>query len=163
MQKVEIFEDRIKGWVLDPIQRMLEGDPNAGYAALAVMACYFEMISKYEDGYVGEGESKEHFKRGVTSIFGHQQPDVLRILYKCMRNGIYHGGFPSSQISIADQAIEALAFDAERHGVQLNPSLVLRSIQRHFDDYIGRLSGEDGSTLRNHFVTRFDTEQDRSV
>jgi hypothetical protein len=66
-EKVAIFADRVWGWQLNVADRM-RADAHAGFAILAVVASYFEMIAKYQEGFVGPGASKDHFKKGVQSV-----------------------------------------------------------------------------------------------
>ena len=94
-QKIEVFYERIWGWQLHVAEICLNGGrshdgrdtaeaiPHSAFAAMQIMLSYFEMIAKYEDGFVPktpkQGESPKYFKRGVQSVFPaleSQQPHV---------------------------------------------------------------------------------------
>jgi hypothetical protein len=85
--KIEIFEQRVKGWVLGIADLLINTDwPNeserlqplahSGFAVLLILFSYFEMIGKYIGAYVGdldglvdEETSKKYFKAGVDFVF----------------------------------------------------------------------------------------------
>ena len=64
--KIDIFYERIYGWKLDIADQLIngkviqnekgkviiEGNPQAAYATMDIILSYFEMIPKYQDGYI---------------------------------------------------------------------------------------------------------------
>jgi len=163
-QKIAIFDDRIRGWMLDPAERLLHLDPHSEFAVLAVLGTYFEMIAKYRDGRITQGESGRYFRKGVRDVLRtldsppQVSDDVANLLYSGLRNGLYHGGFPTTAIAVNDDLPAALEYDASMRVVTLNPAQVLLAIQRHFSHYISRLSDVANDTLRAKFQARFDSE-----
>lgn len=163
-QKIAVFADRIWGWMLDPAQRLIHLDPHSGFAVLAILGTYFEMIAKYEDGVTDRNEPGRYFRQGVRAVLrtldsGSQVSDeVVDLLYSGLRNGLYHGGFPTTAIAVSGDLAAVLQYDASMRVVTLNPAKVLLAIQRHFSLYIARLSDAANDELRGNFVERFDSE-----
>jgi hypothetical protein len=163
-QKIAIFADRIRGWMLDPAERLLHLDPHSGFAVLAILGTYFEMIAKYQDGRMAVGESGRYFRDGVRDVLStldsppQVSDDVADLLYRGLRNGLYYGGFPTTAIAVNGGLPAVLQYDASGPVVTLNPSQVLLAIQRHFSQYISRLSNVAEDTLRDRFQDRFDSE-----
>jgi hypothetical protein len=85
VDKFTIFFERIYGWQLHIADLCLNGGydhnginqlspiPHSAFAAMQIMLAYFEMIAKYEDGFIPKnpkhGESAKFFKLGVKSLF----------------------------------------------------------------------------------------------
>lgn len=80
--KIDVFSARINGWKMDIADYLIngkiienkkgslkiEGNPNAGYATLDILLSYFEMIGKYQEGYIGKNYAL-YFENGFRSVF----------------------------------------------------------------------------------------------
>lgn len=77
-QKITIFFERADGWQLEIADLLTKGvydkkgkrieTSESAYAVLHIVFSFFEMIAKYEEGYIGD-KSKSYFKKGMISIF----------------------------------------------------------------------------------------------
>jgi hypothetical protein len=185
--KITIFEDRVLGWKLDIADQVINGKtstggseerqpvPHSGYAALDIVFSYFEMIAKYEDGYVQKRRSEKYFRRGVYSVFpqmrAHQVPAnvpgvqgkvvsvidyVLDLMYDGVRCGLYHSGATNGRVELSAGFRAPLVFDPQNISLGINPHLLVPKLRAHFIDYINRLRDENSSDLRKKFEARFD-------
>jgi hypothetical protein len=166
-QKVAVFADRIRGWILDPAQRLLHADPHGGFAALAVLGTYFEMVAKYQDGRIPRGDSERYFTTGVTEVLTNttgtrdlheENLEVAALLYQGLRNGLYHGGFPAKSIGVSGDIRGVLSYNRDAGQVIINPSELALAIQRHFSKYVAVLVDPGSAELRRKFESRFDSE-----
>jgi hypothetical protein len=159
--KIALFADRVRGWQLD-IAQSLESHHHAGFAVLAIVSSYFEMISKYERGHMSNKNSKAHFKLGVRSVLelhlsGESTlPDYLiDLLYEEVRCGMYHAGMTGPRVRISDApGIPMIQLD--QFGLTLDPHQLVRALQEHFSGYVARLNDPANVTLRRNFEKRFD-------
>ena len=185
--KITIFEDRIFGWKLDIADQLINGRnhsdgsqertpiPHSGYAALDIVFSYFEMIAKYEDGYLDFGKSKHYFRQGVYSVFpamrNYQVPAevpgvqgivvslvdyVLDLMYIGVRCGLYHRGSTSGRVVLSEGFRGPLIFDPQNISLGINHRLLVPKLKEHFASYIKRLRDEGNPELRNNFEARFD-------
>ncbi len=163
-QKIAVFADRIRGWMLDPAERLLHLDPHSGFAVLAILGTYFEMIAKYQNERIAQRQSRRYFCQGVRDVLSTLDPPqsvspaAEKLLYSGLRNGLYHGGFPTTAIAVNGDLPDVLDHDASTGVVTLNPAQVLLAIQRHFSQYISRLSDAANDGLRARFECRFNSE-----
>lgn len=185
--KITIFEDRIFGWKLDIADQLVNGVvgpdgnqdrfpvPHSGYAALDIVFSYFEMIAKYEDGYLDFGKSKHYFRQGVYSVFptmrNHQIPAevpgvqgivvslvdyVLDLMYIGVRCGLYHSGSTSGRVVLSEGFRGPFIFDPQNISLGINHRLLVPKLKEHFTSYIKRLRDEGNQELRNNFEARYD-------
>ena len=160
--RVMLFADRVRGWQLD-IADWLQSHPHAGFAILAIVSSYFEMIAKYEAGHTSDTASRQYFKRGVKSVLGpHTEPSgasipdrLLNLLYDEVRCGMYHAGITGPRVRISgDRSVPAVALDG--NGITLNPHELVRILQDHFSQYVVRLLDSSNDELRANFKACFD-------
>jgi hypothetical protein len=185
--KITIFEDRIFGWKLDIADQLVNGkigpdgsqelSPtlHAGYAALDIVFSYFEMIAKYEDGYLDFGKSEHYFRQGVYSVFpamrNYQVPAevpgvqgivvslvdyVLDLMYIGVRCGLYHSGSTSGRVVLSEGFRGPFVFDPQNISLGINHRLLVPKLKEHFTSYISRLRDEGNPELRSNFDARFD-------
>jgi hypothetical protein len=161
-QKIQLFADRVRGWQLD-IAQSLDAHPHSGFAVLSIVASYFEMIAKYEDGYLDRHRSEEYFNRGVRSVLEpHIQPEgstisdeTLHILYDEVRCGMYHAGMTGPRVVITRNP--AVGIMREDHGhLVINPYALVEVVQTHFSNYVVSLNDPTNADLRENFERRFD-------
>ena len=75
--KIEIFRDRVQGWQLGVAKAMIEKSiPHHQIAVLYIAFSYFEMISKYKEGYTGNKKSRIYFKKGIHDVFPDIEPEA---------------------------------------------------------------------------------------
>lgn len=171
--KIEIFRDRTEGFMLDIADQMINGRrddhgnevfpqiANSGFAVLQVLLCYFEMIAKYEDGYVKEDCSRLYFKKGVESVFPemtkHPEFDKhAKWLYKHARNGLYHNGATGSRVIISGTFPDSILIRED--DLVINPHSLAPSIKAHLKEYVERLNDQKNVEMRSKFEMRFDTD-----
>jgi len=183
--KIVLLEDRILGWKLNIAEQVINGQrdsdgaiikepiQHAEFATLDILFSYFEMIGKYEAGYADEYESKSHFKEGAYAVFpvlkmplpppvigvqGVVRPiadEVLDLLYKGVRCGLYHAGVTNSKIVLTGGVEHPLSFDIQNKMLIINPHLLVDAIKTHFAGYITRLQDSTNEELRINFEKRF--------
>lgn len=175
-QKLEIFADREHGWRFEVASEMVKRDPRAGFAALATVTSYFEMIAKYQDGYCQTDRVEEYFRRGWSDVFSEysivSQAQALsndevqshldataRWLYKELRCELYHVGATGRGIRLIGDLDKAVAVDIapdQSKQITINPELFVSHLVVHFGRYLARLRDPQEQTLRQNFEKRFD-------
>lgn len=161
--KIRIFEDRIGGWVLAPAMRLLAENLDSGFAALAIITTYFEMIAKYETGHNVEPPERTRggrlFQDGIRHVFPQISDDVTKLYYLKVRNALYHAGFPTAAVAIDDVQPEAFSYDANLPiPLRLNPSEIVYAVQAHFAQYVAELKALDEGARQDNFERRFDLD-----
>jgi hypothetical protein len=176
--KVAIFYERIWGWQLHIADLCLNGGkdhaskmdlpsiPHSAFATMQIMLSYFEMIAKYEDGFVPanpkQGQSAKYFKEGVKSVFpsltNQNQLEVdsfLETLYEKARCGLYHMSQTEAGIVLTGGQQEILRFDPVKKELVINPHRLPAVLKTHLDDYRKRLLDASNSSVRQKFEARF--------
>ena len=173
--KITIFEEQIYGWQLHTADLILNGGqhhdgstsvsniPHAAFAALQVLLSYFELISKYHDGYCGQDKSAEHFKKGFHLVFPGLiafHPDivdrVLKVLYSGLRCGLYHGFSMGRDIILSGEPDAALFVPPHSDTLWINPHKWPQAMKAHLKGYCECLRNESNRTLRANFEKRYD-------
>ena len=65
--RIDVYEDRVSGWLLRPIRTLLE-TRDSHFAALSLALSYFEGWAQYRYGEDSLGQSRELFMRAVTHV-----------------------------------------------------------------------------------------------
>ena len=176
--KIDIFCERIWGWQLHIADLCLNGGqdhknessvnaiPHSGFGAMQIMLSYFEMIAKYQDGFIPKGKNHkagEYFRKGVKSVFpqlnSQPQPqvdDFLTTFYEKARCGLYHMSQTSDGIELTGDIDQAMCFNAARKLLIINPHRLPAVLKDHLSDYRGRLQNAANAELRQKFQARFD-------
>ena len=165
LQKVEIFRDRVTGWQLDiakEIVRQIDVKPpdpimnHAGYAVLAILTNYFEMIWQHIDGSSSNHDSANYFARGFKEVYKTtplSHDEIKSIVYHRLRCGMYHDGYTRRGVTIKHdygQDIEYVRADDE---LKVNPHTMVGTLETHFTGYIATLQAD--ITARNKFLAIF--------
>jgi len=161
--KITMFLDRTRGWQLDIADQCLKEIKHSGFAVLSIVFSYFEMIAKYQDGYVQDSKSKQYFKEGVYSVF----PDLRRhpmatvdklldLLYHGVRCGLFHTGITDPRIMLTGETNAAVIFKRQPPRLIINPHLLVPELKAHFERYERQLRQVSNSVLRKNFEKRFD-------
>jgi len=135
---------------------------------MQIMLAYFEMIAKYEDGFIPrnptQGKSAEYFKRGVKSVFPElsshpNQADVdsfLKALYEKARCGLYHVAQSEAGIVLSGDFPSVMSFDPTQKQLYINPHQLPAKLKQHLTDYTQRLKLKQNGDLWDKFERRFD-------
>lgn len=161
--KVEVFIDRIEGWMLGPAKEMItKGLGYRGFALLSIVTSYFEMIAKYADGYADKYKSGHYFRKGLMMVFPKMVlPDAEELLdsyYERVRNGIYHVGMTGPNVLLMDPSPErgSIGFKPTTGSVGIVPDTLVDDLLVHFRWFAGQLRDPNQLTLRTRFERRFD-------
>ncbi len=165
--KIEVFAESVKGWQLGVAKEMADkGISNRAFAQLHIITSYFEMIAKYQEGFIGEGKSKEHFKKGVQTAFPvidtwpqSVSKNLLDLLYKNVRNGLYHVGMTRPSVILSRDPPFPIQYDDVNKTVIINPDNLVEALQSHFDEYVTNLRDPSNKKLRANFEKRFDSDR----
>ena len=160
--KIGVFIDRIEGWYLGVANEIIKRDiPGRDLALLHLVASFFEMISKYNSGFLGEGKSKEHFRKGVRLVFPEIEPEVegfIDALYKGVRNGLYHIGRPGPNVIIDKNLPGSVGYNAQDNMIMVSPDQLVGDISIRFTAYAQALRNPKNIELRSNFEKRFDSD-----
>lgn len=173
--KIKVFEDMVFGWQLEIADQIInekrdnqgkiirEPIPDSGYAVLSIVLSYFEMISKFQEGYCGENKSKEYFEKGVRSVFpelDRYNPRgvnmALDVLWKGVRCGLYHQSSTNKGIGLTASIKYPLVFNPRNFRLIINPHRLVPYLKKHFGDYISQLKNVKNKELRENFDQRFE-------
>jgi len=165
---VDVFEDRMRNWLLAPTTQLL-GSPNGAVAAVALAMSYFEGIEIYGSGKDSKNRSKEFFRRGFQRVFGvdplgaHVYDEMVDALYVQARCGFAHDGLFRNRVffsTVRPQALNATwprkngLFIKGGHleSVIINPVRFCEAIDIHFTKYVTALRAEDDAKLKANFL-----------
>jgi hypothetical protein len=158
--KIEVFIARVEGWQLGVANEIIKKDiVDRDFALLHIVISFFEMISKYNSGFIGDGNSKEHFKKGVRHVFPEIEPEAeafLDYLYRYVRNGLYHIGRPASNVIISANLPGSVGYNAQNDAIMVSPDQLVQDITLRFAAYAKALRDPANSQLRSNFEKRFD-------
>jgi hypothetical protein len=159
-EKITIFEDRINGWFLDVVSRVIvldgqeDGFRPTDFAILAILAVYFEMIAQYHSGRGSRGASRAQFCEGIKLVFPRRYNDHQKnAIYTSVRCALYHNGLTRGAV-VGRERQEAFPF--EDGLVWINPTSLLVGIRQHFTDFIANLRNPASAVARQRFETIYD-------
>jgi len=162
-EKMAHFNKRIDEWYLGVAEKVVTTFPEAGFAGLQIVLSYFECISKYYEGFIGDGGSGCHFKKGVLLAFPELTDGskgirnaMLNDLYSGARNGLYHVAGAAPYIKVTSLPTGAFHFDEENGQVLIHPLHLVRALREHLKQYVAELKTNE--QLRNNFEKRFNYE-----
>ncbi|MDT3700394.1 MAG: mismatch-specific DNA-glycosylase [Thermincola sp.] len=173
--KITIFLERTSGWQLDIADHCINGKRNSkgelladpieqsGFAVLHIVLSYFEMVAKYQEGFMTNGKSEHFFKKGVYSVFPHLKTvsssmvdNLLNILYFGARCGLYHGGMTDHRIVITSETPYPLILEMSKPQLKINPHLLVPALKMHLWEYGAQLRNPGNEVMRRNFEKRFD-------
>jgi hypothetical protein len=162
--KIRLFEDQVLGWQLliadDIINVHADENPHSGFAVLAMLLSYFEMIGKYLEGSTGERKPKKYFKVGLTNVFPNlkEKNEVTNILYGDARCGMYHEGLIGKRIILTrNYNTPILVVNEDFLIIAIDPHTLTTTLVKHFKGYIDQLkTSKSGSLILQNFLIRFD-------
>ncbi len=145
---LDVFEDQIQGWVFDQVDTLLALPPHrrqhSGYALLALVTPYFEMIACYLEGRrPGERESSKFLRQGLAVVLDTRaSSDAINAFAKEVRNGIAHE-LMFRYVILHDGAAAYPSFGMvrERLGniLAVDPYWLARVAHDHFRGYTTRI------------------------
>ena len=181
---VDVFEDRMRHWLLEPTKQLL-GAQHGAVAAVALSLGYFEGVEIYYSGQDSNGRSKEFFRRGFQRVFtvddagAHVFDEIVNALYIQARCGFAHDGLFRNRVFFSDSRPEPLNVtwprkhgefvkDGHLESVIVNPRRFCEGIEIHFAKYSAILRAETDATLKANFMTAVDLkwglkEPDRAI
>jgi len=163
--KVEVFIERVEGWLLGPAIEMIKvAIGYRGFALLAMVTSYFEMIAKYSEGFVGERQTATYFKKGLQLVFPDMtlpnDEKLLNAIYDRVRNGIYHLGMTKPKVLLVDaQTVPgSIGYQAATDLIAIAPDTLVDDLRIHFSFFAGQLRNRENAELRAKFEARFDMD-----
>ena len=165
---VDVFEDRMRNWLLVPAAQLLESR-NGAVAAVALLMSYFEGIEIYRTGKDSHRKSKEFFARGFKRVFEvdpagvHVFDEMIGALYIQARCGFAHDGLFRNRVffsAVRPQALNATwprkngVFLTGGHleSVIINPRRFCEAIDLHFTKYIAALRAAEDIDMKSKFL-----------
>jgi hypothetical protein len=169
---VDVFEDRMRYWLLVPAKKLLR-IKHGEIAAVSLATTYIEGIEIYISGEDSEGKSGRFFRRGYKRIFApaaeqaYMQDAFADVLYKLLRCGFAHDAMFRSGIAFSNLRKEAITiswsrkngrFDPKGHlgSAVINPRRFVECIELHFDSYMKELRARKESALKAPFLRAVD-------
>jgi len=164
---VDVFEDRMRGWLLDPALKLLESN-DFSIASVSLVTSYFEGIEIYHSGQDSKNNSKAFFRRGFLRVFemggepAAVQERVTDGLYDLLRCGFAHDSMFRNGINFSTVRREPLLVTMKRKDGQYDPSVPLESVvinprsfvegvERHFSRYVNELKRGRDEELKANF------------
>lgn len=162
-KRVEVFIARVEGWQLGVAREMIYKQiSHRGFALLLIVTSYFEMIAKYQEGYIGERASEEYFNKGVRYTFAEidqnlpNADELLSTLYSDVRNGLYHLGRTGATILLSRDFPAPLGYNTETRQIAINPHQLVFYLQMKSTERAEQLRNPSHKALRTNFEKRFD-------
>ena len=152
---VDVFEDRMRYWMLEPAKHLLQ-DNFRQIAAVGILIHYFEGIEIYLSGKDSDGKSYKFFRRGFEKVFDLAEyseeaiKQTTKGLYKQARCGFSHDGMFRNRVLFSDLNENAMlvtwpkkngkfVFANGVESIVINPSRFYEAIEIHFEKYLKSL------------------------
>ncbi|BAU49644.1 hypothetical protein SVA_3096 [Sulfurifustis variabilis] len=165
---VDVFEDRMRKWLLEPALHLLTLE-HGDAPAVSLVLGYFEGIEIYCSGKDSKGASKESFRRGFQRVFrtkpenSHLYDEIVDSLYVQARCGFVHDGLFRNRVFFSDARPEALNVtwprkdgefvkDGHLESVVINAARFVDGVVVHFNSYISDLRAESDPDLKANFL-----------
>jgi hypothetical protein len=154
MVKINIYEDRVKGWFLD-IGHSLANDPNSEFVILQIAVSYIEGNQQMREGKFSHRKSEDFFARAAVRIF--TQDDLTledaKILYEQVRCGLFHQGITKRKVLLTNRYS-----DATKHidgGIYINSNVFLERVSDDLCGYLHNLRESSNEAGRSNFDKMF--------
>lgn len=164
---VDVFEDRMRYWLIEPAKKLLTVK-HGEIAAIALATNYIEGIEIYTSGKDSKGRSKEFFRRSYKKIFAavsgpdYMQDAIANALYDMLRCGFAHDGMFRSGIYFSTVRKEAMLItwpkkngrfdpDGKLESAIINPKGFVRCIEQHFSGYLRELRARKQNDAQERF------------
>jgi hypothetical protein len=171
--RIDVYEDRVRGWLFRPIAELLRTRDFA-FAALSLTLDYFEGWAQYRFGEDSKGHSKDFFVRALQEVFpivlkrevierAVDTAEVFDTLYAQARCGAFHDGItrqrivlrrPGAPISVSVQKVTGVF-----SGIAIDPVAFFEDVQAHFDRYVSELRDPAKAELRTNFAKTWELKR----
>ncbi|KAF0243317.1 MAG: hypothetical protein FD180_3456 [Planctomycetota bacterium] len=172
---IDIYEDRISGWLLSPARSLLK-IKDAGIAVTCLLVSYFEGFWQYRTGGDSRGKSDQFFRAAVSDVLPEitippgfnptfdiktVQANYLALVYADARCGLLHDGLIRKGILIgrAPSYLERAPMSISVHRdtgavsfVLLDPEKLFEEIEKHHKRYCASLREGKDPVLRENFL-----------
>lgn len=169
---IDIFEDRLRGWLLDPAKKLLE-HPIDRVAGFALSLSYFEGISIYLRGEDSKSRSKQFFRDGFVDVFRPSglKPTLLErvadVLYEDGRCGFFHDAMFRTRVYFSEYYGEPVVIALPKINGVIDEAGEIQTLvvhcpkyfeylEAHFTKYVARLRDSSESDLRSKFQAACD-------
>jgi hypothetical protein len=168
---IDVFEDRLKYWVLEPAKALL-GVRFGELAALSLLFGYFEPSAIYRKGEDSRGQSKAFFRAGFIEVLRKAPISesllgrIADMLYDEVRCGLFHEGMMREHIFFGNAAGELMVTlprvdgkiveDGRIQSVLIDPRKFFVVVERHATQYLKSLRNPDSTELRENFKRAVD-------
>jgi len=172
---IDVYEDRIRNWVLNPVATLL-GQKHGTPAAFCILLTYFEGAWSYKVATLSKGKSKDFFGHGFVDVFkfsGIPESVLLRtgkLLYEDARCGFFHDGMFRGRVYFAEMNKDIVITLPRKAGVldllgEIQSVLVdVRrchdAVSRHFDASVSILRDTINVLERASFFEFFKSQCD---
>lgn len=163
---VDVLEDRIRSWVLEPAKK-LASDPIEQYAALCLLLTYFEGIWMYIQGKDSKKCSQKFFEAAFVEVFRsgglteRMLQRIAEVLYHDARCGFFHDGmfreriFLGKSVGVMHVTLPLVNGAIDENGViesvVIDVEDFYRYIDGHFRSLASRLRDPSQIDLRSNF------------
>ncbi len=164
---VDVFEDRMRYWLIEPAKKLL-AVRHGEIAAVALVLNYIEAIEIYCSGKDSNRQSRKFFQRGYKRVFAAVSgPDYIQDaiadgLYEMLRCGFADDGMFRSGIYFSAVRKEAMLItwpkkdgqfdpDGKLESAVINPTGFVRCIELHFDTYLRELRAREPNEAQVRF------------
>jgi len=164
---VDVLEDRITYWILEPAESLLNSDFGE-LPALCLMLTYFEAIRIYVTGQDSRNSSKQFFRDAFIDVFRRNEISddllgkVADILYDDARCGFFHEGMSRGRILFYKRQRAVFQITLPKKNGQIDETGTIQSIlinarefysgiSIHFRDFMNALRNPKEGELRDRF------------
>jgi hypothetical protein len=160
--KVDVFEDRVRGWFLDVARELLGSAPSPGdYVAVSILLAYVEGIEQFRQGQnTPDKKAREWFSTSLKRILGTGDEELVKQMWKRGRNGLFHDSFTKEQTVLSRDSIEAATVNDEV--LRINPVALARTVYSDFETYIAQLRKDPDGDLSARFQVLWDARWESS-
>jgi hypothetical protein len=159
LERIDLVCQRYKFWILEFAEK-LANEPNSGYAVLALLNSYFDMIAQLSGLRHPRERVHERVTTGLKIVFPelNGERDLAKEIYERLRNPIAHMGGTKDQIILIDRFEEAITWGKYHNldAIVINPRIWAKRIIEHFDNFAAELLDSDSSndSKRAKFLER---------
>jgi len=165
--QLDVYEDRLLGWFLNPARTLASTD-DGKFAALTLILTYFEPHWIYRTGIDSRNQEGRYFKQAFLEVFPPKYTgrdgspgsvsvkgeDVASLFYTDGRCGLYHAGMPRFSIALGGTAPFTLTVDQQGAigSVFINVPRFVERVHAHFRSYVAQLRDPANIALRDPFM-----------